>query len=278
MLTLLLNIFFCSGITLWLKFGDIKHAHSGTVTSVNYLFASLGGLAVFFIRGGASIAQPVYNWVLTVLLAVITGILYLYTFVLMIKAIVRSGAGMCTLWSKASVLLPIFISLVLWGESPDLLGWTGVILTIAAIFTVSYQGGRIKADRYLLLLLLCSGLGSSMLKIFQKTVDTELNDFFVFCTFTTAFIASLLMSKGKLQLNPINIFTGSMVGICNVLSDVFMMYALTLLPAAVVYPVSSSGAISAIAVLSSLLFKERMSMRQRIALVLTVAGIILINI
>lgn len=280
MLTLLLNIVFSSAITLWLKFGDTKKAHSDTVTTVNYFFASLGGLIIFFLRGGANISQPVHNWLLTVLLAFLTGILYLGTFLLMIRAIISSGAGMCTLWSKAAVLIPIFVSLILWGESPALLGWIGVILTVSAIFIVSYQGGAVKADKYLVLLMLCSGMGSTMLKIFQKTVDIQLNDFFVFCTFTTSFIVSCVLAKrkGEIRLSPLNLFTGSMVGICNVLSDVFIMVALTKLPAAVVYPVSSSGTISFIAVMSALLFREHMSKKQIFALVLTVIGIVLINL
>lgn len=280
MLNLLLNIVFSSAITLWLKFGDLKKAHSDTVTTVNYFFASLGGLIIFFLRGGANIQQPVHNWALTVLFAVITGCLYLGTFLLMIRAIVTSGAGMCTLWNKAAVLIPIFTSLILWGESPALLGWIGVVLTVSAIFIVSYQGGGIKADKYLIALMFCSGMGSTMLKIFQKTVDIQLNDFFVFCTFTTSFLVSFIMAKkrGSIVLNKLNLFTGSMVGVCNVLSDVFIMIALTQLPAAVVYPVSSSGTISFIALSSALLFRERMTKKQVFALVLTIVGIVLINL
>ncbi|MBR4879605.1 MAG: DMT family transporter [Clostridia bacterium] len=280
MLNLLLNIIFSSAITLWLKYGETKNTHSDTVTTINYLIASLGGLAIFFIRGGANIQQPVENWIMTVVLAIVTGCLYLGTFLLMIRAIISSGAGMCTLWNKAAVLIPIFTSLILWGESPALLGWVGVILTVSAIFIVSYKGGAIKADKFLIALMFCSGMGSTMLKIFQKTVDVQLNDFFVFCTFTTSFIASLIMTmkKSKLSFAPKNLFVGSMVGVANVLSDVFIMIALTQLPAAVVYPVSSSGAISFIAVMSALLFKERMTKKQMFALVLTIIGIVLINL
>ena len=221
----------------------------------------MGGLIIFFLNGGASIQQPVENWLLTVLFAAITGCLYLGTFLLMIRAIISSGAGMCTLWNKAAVLIPIFTSLILWGESPALLGWVGVILTVSAIFIVSYQGGGIKADKYLIALMFCSGMGSTMLKIFQKVVDVQLNDFFVFCTFTTSFIASLIMTmkKSKLSLKPLNVFVGSMVGVANVLSDVFIM-------------------ISFIAVMSALLFKERMTKKQVFALLLTIVGIVLINL
>ena len=280
MLTLLLNIICSSAITLWLKFGETRGSHSDTVTTLNYFIAGLGGLIIFFVNGGANIQQPVHNWLLTVLFAVITGVLYLMTFLLMIRAIIRNGAGMCTLWNKAAVLIPIFTSLILWGDSPALIGWIGVILTLISIFLVSYQGGGIKFDKYLIALTLCSGLGSTMLKIFQKTVDIQLNDFFVFCTFTTSFIVSLILAlrKGKLQLSGLNVFTGTMVGAVNVLSDVFMMVALTQLPAAIAYPVSSSGAISMIAVMSAILFKERMTKKQILALVLTIIGIVLINL
>ena len=56
-----------------------------------------------------------------------------------------------------------------------------------------------------------------------------------------------------------------------------MLMALMSLPAAVVYPVSSSGTISFIALISALVFKEKLTKKQILALILTVIGIILIN-
>lgn len=280
MTTLLLNIIFSSSITLWLKYGETKSSHSNTVTVINYLVASLGGFIIFLVNGGMNITQPVEKWLLAIGFAVFTGCLYLTTLVLMIRAIAGSGSGMCTLWNKAGILIPIFTSLILWGESPKALGWLGVFITMLAIFLVSYNGGGIKADKYLVLLMLCSGTGGTMLKVFQKVVTPQLNDFFVFCTFTTAFILAIIWSKstGELKLSSKNIFIGGMVGLCNVLSDVFIMVALTQLPAAIVYPVGSSGTISLIALLSALIFKEKLTKKQILALILTIIGIILINI
>lgn len=279
MLFLLFNITFSSAITLFLKIGEKQKTHQDTVTSVNYLFASVFALILFFMRGGAAVDAPLYKWLMTVGFSLFTGTMYLMTLALMIRAISTSGAGMCTLWNKAGILIPIFTSLVLWGEAPKTLGWIGVVFTLAAVFLASYTGGAIKADKYLVALMLCSGIGSTSLKVFQKTVTTDLNDFFVFCTFFSAFLASVVFIKkrGGAKLNFKNIFFGAAVGFSNVTSDVFMLMALMSLPAAVVYPVSSSGTISFIALISALVFKEKLTKKQILALILTVIGIILIN-
>lgn len=280
MFSLFANIAFCSSITLWLKYGEQKQVHSNTVTFLNYLIATLGGFVIFTARGGFSIAEPPSMWLIAAMLSVITGTLYLSTMFLLIRGIAKNGAGMCTLWAKAGILIPIFTSLILWGDNPDLLCWIGVIITLCAIFLVSYQGGSLKPDLYLVLLMFTSGTGGTMLKVVQKVTTPKLNDFFVFCTFGTAMVLSYIwtMKNGGIKLERINIFVGSMVGLSNALSDVFMMIALSVLPAPIVFPVSSSGTISMIAVVSALLFKEKLTKKQVVALILTIIGIILIHL
>lgn len=280
MFSLFTNIVFCSSITLWLKYGEQKQVHSNTVTFFNYIFAALGGFLVFVVRKGFLLKEPLSNWLISVLCAVVTGTLYLCTMFLLIRGISKNGAGMCTLWAKAGILIPIFISLVFWGENPDLLCWIGVAITLCAIFLVSYQEGALKPDRYLVLLMLTCGTSGTMLKVVQKVTTPKLNDFFVFCTFSTALILSYIwtMKNGGIVAKKKNLFVGSMVGLSNALSDIFMMVALSVLPAPIVYPVSSSGTISMIAVVSAVFFKEQLTRKQKGALVLTIIGIILIHL
>ena len=107
MLILLLNVLLCAGVTLFLKLGDNLKAHTNTVTLTNYIFASLGGFLVFLVKGGLDLGGPWHKWVLSVLFGILTGTIYFLSLKLMIRAILRAGAGMCALWNKAGVLIPI---------------------------------------------------------------------------------------------------------------------------------------------------------------------------
>lgn len=71
---------------------------------------------------------------------------------------------------------------------------------------------------------------------------------------------------------------GIAVGIPNFYASFLLLPALSVLPAFIVYPVSSVGVILLVSLAGALFFHERHSSRQKLGILLVLAALILLNL
>ena len=67
------------------------------------------------------------------------------------------------------------------------------------------------------------------------------------------------------------------VGVFNVAANRFLLIALTTLPGAIVFPVSSAGSLLMVTISAIILFKEKVSRVNLAGILLTLAAVVLIN-
>ena len=220
-------------------------------------------------------------------LGAVSGFLYLASLVVYAYSIRKNGAVLSSVFIRLGVLVPIFVSVVLFGERPSLLQGVGIVVAAAAAVVMNGlpkkgapQGAAAGlAILPLLLALFLNGSGDSMSKIFTQLGSRQDDGLFVFYIFLFASLFTLILFlKERQKLTRRDVLLGIVVGIPNFFSSRLLLEALTKLPAFLVYPCYSVGAILVISVASFILFRERLNRRQLGAVGMILGALVLLNL
>lgn len=209
------------------------------------------------------------------------GILYLSGFVLLQYNTRKNGVVLSSVFMKLGLLVPIVLSIFLFGELPTSLQWVGFLLAICAILLMNYEKGAAAtgAKLPLLLMLLAGGGGDAMAKVFAVYGPNALSDQFLFYTFASALLLCVVLILIKKERpDKQALLFGVLVGIPNFFSAKFLLMALKFLPAVIVYPTFSVATILVVTLAGVCLFRERLGKRQWAALTIILAALVLLNI
>ncbi len=278
MVYLLLAIASSATIAIVMRISGQKVKASIRMLAVNYitclfLSALYAGFGVFPIQAP--------GFPTAVAMGLVNGVLYLAGFVLLQYNTRKNGVVLSSVFMKLGLLVPIALSVFLFGELPTSLQCVGFILAVGAIVLINYQKGTSLAGAKLplLLMLLAGGSGDAMSKVFEVYGPKALPDQFLFYTFLCALLLciGLIFIKKERPDNQALLF-GVLVGIPNFFSAKFLLMALRYLPAVIVYPTFSVATILVVTLAGVCLFKERLHKRQWTALAIILAALILLNI
>jgi drug/metabolite transporter (DMT)-like permease len=137
-----------------------------------------------------------------------------------------------------------------------------------------------KGKYYLLLFVLISiGINDFSMKIFKDTQPDTDEPFFVFTIFFFAFVySSIFILLKRISIDKKTFFTGIGLGVPNVLSTIFLLAALSGLPAIFVYPSINIGIILFTAIGAYALWREGLNKYGIAALISGVVAILLLSI
>ena len=276
---LLLALLFSAVLAIVLKYLNTGSPYG--VFFVNYLtctllaFASLTPKALYT-------GDPTPCW-----LGAVTGLVYLASLSANGASIRKNGAILSSVFTRLGVLVPIALSVFLFGERPTLPQGVGVALAVAAAVVMNGlpgkpehpAAGRKLYPLLLVLTLLLNGTADAMSKVFAQLGRRQDDGLFMFYIFLFAGLATLaLLVRQHRTLTGRDLFFGVLVGVPNFLSSRLLLAALTQLPAFLVYPSYSVGVILVISVASFFLFGERLNGRQRGAVGMILAALVLLNL
>lgn len=274
MLYLILAILASMSVSVCMRFSEKYRKNKISMLSVNYVIATI--LSVISARG-----QSVMPNRMTLLLGIITGAVYLVSFVLLQWNVNRNGVALTSTFMKLGLLVPITMSVLFFGEKPTVLQISGFVLSLGAIILMQTEcgGGKCASIGALIGLLLAGGLADGMSKVFEQLGSSNQNGAYLLITFASAmvFSAILALCKGQ-RLAPADILWGSIIAIPNYFSAHLLLLALGQLPAVVTYPTYSIAGIIAISSFGVLVFHERLSRRQVIAFGIILVAILLLNL
>ena len=139
------------------------------------------------------------------------------------------------------------------------------------------QGGRFGIG--LILLLLASGGGDAIVKIFEVLGPQVLSNHFLCLSFSVAFVLCTgLVIQKKERPDVKALLYGSIIGVVNFFSSKFILGALTQIPAVVVFPTYSVATMLVVTLSGVLFFKERLQKQQWLAFAAVIAALVMLNI
>ena len=279
MLYLLLAILSSTLISVIMRLSSGKVTASNTMLAANYgVCLMLAGIYGDFqvLPGGQS------GFGAMVAMGTVNGALYLLGFVLLQVSVQKNGVVLSAVFMKLGLLVPILLSLVVFQEIPSALQVAGFILAVGAIVLINYEKNAVSQGTgkwMLILLLLAGGGGDAMAKVFAMFGSKPLEETFLVYTFLSALVLCLILVLYKKErLQPMALVYGVIVGVPNFFSARFLLKAVSVLPAVVVYPTFSVGTMLLVTLAGVLVFRERLRKNQWIALAVILAALILLNI
>ncbi len=228
----------------------------------------------------------------TFLCGALGGVLFVAGLVFMQSSIRLSGAMLTSAFSRLGLLVSLAVSIACFGERPGIPQILGIALVLCAILLINGAGGRGKKQAgglrsshaaLLLATLLSCGGGDAMAKVFEQVGNRTQDTLYFFCLFVTAAILSAILAfiewkrTGK-RILPAELAAGVAVGIPNYFSSYLLLQSLLKLPAFLVYPVFSTGALLLVMAVSALCFRERPGKRQLAGIGLILAALVLLNL
>ena len=305
MIYLFLAILCSSSIALLFKYTETKGLNRYVVTTINYVTATVVGLFMVInnlllrsegLKPSFSRLAEEFNQVViknlgifsdnasiswAIVLGVITGIFYFSCFICYQESVKRNGAALSGTFGRLGILIPMMFSVIMWGELPTVLQIVGIILSLTSIIivNVSFNSKEAKSFNILLIVLfMLGGMGDFCNKLFQKYSILIYKDLFLFAIFFTAFLLSLYFTfRSKNKVSGKDILFGFLVGVPNLFSSYFLILALNTVATAVAFPAYSAGSILFINIGGMLIYKEKLSLKNKIAVALIVISLILIN-
>lgn len=275
MVYLLLAICSSVAVSVLMRLSARRAPDSYWLLSCNYLVCLLIAACFTGFRGflpqGVGFGQ-------TVGLGIINGAIYLISFVLYQHSVKKNGMVLSSTFMKLGLLVPIAISLLVFRQIPAVLQVIGFLFAVGAIILL--QSGKAGNFSFGLIVLLITGGGANaMSEIFEEVGNPALSSQFLLYTFLAAFLLCLAITFTKKE-KPCkeSLLYGFLIGIPNYFSARFLLLSLDQLPAVVAHPTYSAVSVCVVSGLGVLLFREHLTKRQWLGMVLIVISLVLLNI
>lgn len=278
MIYLIFAIFSSALVSIIMRYSEKYIDNNISMLSINYLMCLI--LAGIYM-GFHHLYIPLHGMNQSIILGIINGILYLSGFILLQRNINKNGIILSSLFMKLGILIPMLVSIFIFKELPSIIQLTGFIIAIISIIfmNIKKEETNINFKFGLLLLLIINGITDTMSKIFDEVGNTLLSEQFLFYTFLFAFILCIVLTFIKKQNFYKNeVIYGLLIGIPNYYSARFLLESLQSVPAVIVYPTYSVGAIIVVTIVGIFIFKETLYKYQKISMIGILITLILLNI
>lgn len=278
MIYLILAVASSAVLSLMMRISGAKVHGKVSMLAINYLMCLI--MAIVF-AGGSSFFPKVSGVGLAGILGAVNGILYVSGFVLYQFNIRKNGVVMSTTFMKLGLLVPMVLSIFLFGEMPQWLQWIGFGLALAAIWIINYEKEDtvVASKAALIFLLLAGGITDAMAKIYNFYGNTALSEQFLLYTFSAAVIFCVLWALAKKERFGLQeIGYGILVGIPNYFAARFLLKAVEKLPAVIAYPTYCVGTIIIVTLAGLCIFKEKLSKKQWLGMGVILIALILLNL
>lgn len=256
----------------------------------NYLTCVITGSVVngSFPVNAEVIQTPWFKW------ACVMGVLFVSIFNVVGITAQKINVAVASVANKLSLIIPVVLSVYLYGETVQ--GWklAGVLLALLAVVLTCYQSkekntqkpGGIKKWEYFLPLILFigSGLLDALINHVQKQYVTDGNrNAYLISGFLSAGVIGFTVlfiqyARGRQQFALKHVLAGVLIGIPNYFSIWFLVRFLKESPwqSSASIPVNNMGIVLFSSIMAWLLFKEKLSKLNWAGIALSVIAIYLI--
>ena len=279
MFALISTIICSSSIALILKYNDTRDGNPLLLLAGNYFVAAIISSGYVIANDQATLSFE------TLVFGILLALLFVASFFAFAKAVSAAGTALATVSSRLSVIVPLLLSIIIYGEEPILYQFIGIfiaLITIALFYFSLKTDGSQKLHFidyfYLLAVLIGIGLNDFAMKVFNQWRPLADKSYFIMIIFSAATVYTfiVIMIK-KIPLNKTVLIRGGILGIPNMFSTFFILLALAQLPAIVVYPVTNIGIILLTTLGAALIWKEKLNTYGKFALISGIIAIIFLG-
>jgi drug/metabolite transporter (DMT)-like permease len=224
-------------------------------------------------------------------MAVFLGIIFICSLFVISETTAKQGISVAQVANRMSVVVPISIAILFYGDGISFTKITGIVLAIMAVYLVSHKEaqGRVEDKLwwlYPLIIFICSGIIDSSINYAQRNLLNDLNfDAFLSTIFSTAFIFGFLtllyqmiFKKEKFQTQAIP--AGIILGVINFGTMYFIISALNtnILEPSVLFPINNLSILTISTLVSVVVFKEKLSTKNWIGIGLSLLAILILGL
>lgn len=277
MIYLIISILCSVSVGVLFKFIKAKTTVNIFLITINYLCAIVATYACF--RGEIDLSHFAYNnytLSLSVLLPAV--------FILLTLSIRHSGIIKTDIAQRISLVIPIACSYWIFNEIIPTFRWIGIITGFIALFFILNKEQRTNGTNpiYLLLVFLGYGIIDVLFKqvALQKTIPYTVALFYIFfgCFIFSSLITVASVIKTKMVIQRSAVFYGVLLGLFNFLNIYFYLKAHQSFAKnpTTVFATMNFGVILLGTLIGAIYFKEKLSKKNILGLVLAVVAIIFV--
>lgn len=281
MLYLLSALFFSVCIFFTFKYFDKFGINILPAITFSYLIASVSG---YFSGSQANQVNSLFEqpWLV---MAVFTGMSFILTFLVFAVSTQKVGVAMTVVSGKMSIILTVAVGFLLLAETMNFMQITGIATALAAFYLINTakNDGPVEKKYLFLPVLLFFGTGAndSLMKLSGVYYPGRDEIQFLTVTFLTAFaIGSIIMLlrlfNRRLKITWNDMGAGVLLGVLNWFSTYFFIKGLYILPISLFIPVFNAALIFIAAVSGYFFFGEKLSVLNRIGILMALLAIAVI--
>jgi drug/metabolite transporter (DMT)-like permease len=279
MINLIISILCSVSVGVLFKYIKAKTSVNIFLITINYLCAIIATYACFRPEIDFNhVAYNRYTLSLSVLLPLV--------FILLSLSIRYSGIIKTDIAQRISLVIPVACSYWIFNEAIPTMRWIGIITGFIALFFILNKGQKTNGSNgaYLLLVFLGYGVIDVLFKqvALQKAIPYTVALFYIFCGcfIFASLIALVCFFKKKLIIQKSAVFYGILLGLFNFLNIWFYLKAHQSFAKnpTTVFATMNFGVILLGTLIGAVYFKEKLSKKNILGLVLAVVAIIFIVI
>jgi drug/metabolite transporter (DMT)-like permease len=262
------------------RLGQKRGADLTTIGFANYVSASLTFAPFLRLHPPPAVTSH------TLLLGGIGGVIYATAYFLFLPVLANHGVAIGSAVARLSVIMPMGLSLALWGEVPTPIRAIGAAIAVAALpllATGRLEGSPARPRREDVLtlagLFVFNGGCFSVGKWYHVTGTlAERPAYFMVLFGVAALYTGIVWGVRSRQLRAEDVLIGVALGVTNAFSNLTLLRALDAFSGVVTFPVTSAGALVFAVLFAAVWWRELPSRWGTLGLVLAVAAVVLINL
>jgi drug/metabolite transporter (DMT)-like permease len=287
MIFLILSIIISTLFGISFKVIAVKNINGFQAIIINYVVA--GSLGFLTTKSSVTPMNVFHESFFSI--AVFLGIVFISSLFVISETTAKQGISVAQVANRMSVVVPISIAILFYGDGISVSKIIGIILAIMAVYLVSHKETQGKvADKFWwlfpLIIFICSGIIDSSINYAQRNLLNDLNfDAFLSTIFATAFVFGfivllyqLIIKKEKFQWQAIP--AGMILGAINFGTMYFIISALNtnVLEPSVLFPINNLSILTLSTVVSVIVFKEKLSSKNWIGIGLSLLAILILGL
>ncbi len=251
---------------------------------IQTLIFAMGSLVLLIVNAFAFNGISLF----TVLIALLYGLMLLCAQWFYTIALSNGKTAVCVTIYSFGFLIPTLSGAVFWDEKLTVFGILGILMVIPVILisgigkkSSDNRGGSKSYLLPLILAMLCSGGLGVVQKVQQKSEYANQTNPFVLIAFIFCFAVSLLfflaLKKGESRIQRKNALSCALIGAFFATCNLLNTYLAGKLDSAIFFPVINIGGILLSSVLGIIIYKEKLTKRDIVVLILAFTSIVLVN-